>query len=302
MQKVLIVGTNSFIGANFKELSQNQIIGEVSLISKQPEDIDFSNVDVVLHLAAIVHQSKKISDSKYFHVNRDLCLRTAMHAKTNGVKQFIFLSTVKVYGNYIPGSSPWNEESICNPEDSYGLSKFEAELSLKKLEDQDFTITIVRTPIVYGQGVTANMLRLIQLIEIFPVLPFRNVDNNRHYTYIGNLVGFIDRIIKLNASGTFLVMDENGISTSDLVSYLSKFLNRKTILFKLPNFVLRGGISLMPEIFDRLYNSFYLNNSKTKEILYYTPPFSTEEGIKKMIDIYLKNKKKIVRHNMLSSF
>lgn len=292
MTKVLITGANSFIGANFREFSQNQIIKEVSLISEQPEDIDFSDVDVVLHLAAIVHQSKKISESEYFLVNRDLCKRTATQAKAAGVKQFIFLSTVKVYGNYIPGSIAWNEKSICNPEDSYGLSKFEAELSLKKLEDPDFTVSIIRTPIVYGQGVTANMLKLIKLVEKFPVLPFRNVNNNRHYTYIGNLVGFIDRIIEVKASGTFIVMDDKGISTSDLVSYLSKFLDRNTKLFKLPNIILKGGISQMPEVFDRLYNSFYLNNSKTKEILNYTPPFSTEDGLKRMIDSYLQSKVK----------
>jgi nucleoside-diphosphate-sugar epimerase len=292
MQKVLIVGTNSFIGANFRKLSQNQIFREVSLIYEQPEDIDFSNVDVVLHLAAIVHQSKKILEKEYFHVNRDLCKRTAIHAKAAGVKQFIFLSTVKVYGKYNPGYNAWNEESICIPEDSYGQSKYEAELSLKKLEDPDFTVSIIRTPIVYGQGVTANMLRLIQLIERFPVLPFRKIDNNRHYTYIGNLVGFIDRIIKVNVSGTFLVMDDKGISTSDLVSYLSKFLDRKTKLFKLPDFILKVGISMMPEVFDRLYNSFYLNNSKTKEILNYNPPFSTEDGLKRMIDSYLLGKVK----------
>jgi nucleoside-diphosphate-sugar epimerase len=296
MQKVLIVGTNSFIGANFRELSQNQIIREASIIYQQPEDIDFNNVDAVLHLAAIVHQSKKISESEYFHVNRDLCKRTAIHAKAAGVKQFIFLSTVKVYGKFIKGNNAWNEDSICIPEDSYGLSKFEAELSLKKLEEPDFTVSIIRTPIVYGQGVTANMLRLIQLVEKFPFLPFRYVNNNRHYTYIGNLVGFIDRIIDVKASGTFLVMDDKGISTSELVYYLSKFLYRKPILFKLPDFVLKGGISLMPEIFDRLYNSFYLNNSKTKEILNFNPPFSTEDGLKRMIDFYLLSK---VKNNAL---
>jgi nucleoside-diphosphate-sugar epimerase len=292
MSNVLITGTNSFIGTNFRELSQNQIIREVSLISKQPEDIDFDNVDVVLHLTAIVHQSKKILESEYFYVNRDLCIRTAKRAKTAGVKQFIFISTVKVYGKYIPETDAWNEESNCYPEDSYGLSKYEAELSLKKLDDPDFTVSIIRTPIVYGQGVSANMLKLIKLVEKFPVLPFRNVNNNRHYSYIGNLVGFIDRIIELNSSGTFIVMDDKGISTSALVSYLSKFLSRKTKLFMLPDFILKRGIYLMPEVFDRLYSSFYLNNSKTKEILNYTPPFSTEEGLKRMIDSYLQIKVK----------
>jgi nucleoside-diphosphate-sugar epimerase len=290
MQKVLIVGTNSFIGANFRELSQNQIVREVSLISEQPEHIDFCDVDVVLHLAAIVHQSNKISEREYFHVNRDLCIRTAMQAKSAGVKQFIFLSTIKVYGKYSPGDKAWDEESICKPDDSYAQSKFEAEISLKKLETPDFRVSILRTPIVYGKGVGANMLKLIKLVEKFPVLPFLNVNNNRHYTYVGNLVGFIDRTIEVNASGTFIVMDDKGISTSELVACLSKYLNKKIILFRFPSFILKGGISLMPEIFDRLYNSFYIDNSKTKEILNYTPPFSTENGIKSLIESYIQSK------------
>ncbi|MBK7132476.1 MAG: NAD-dependent epimerase/dehydratase family protein [Bacteroidales bacterium] len=290
MQKVLIVGTNSLIGANFLELSQNQIVREVSVISETPENIDFNDVSTVLHLSAIVHKSKKISDSEYFHVNRDLCKRTAVQAKAAGVKQFIFLSTVKVFGKYIPGNIAWNENSICIPEDSYGLSKYEAELSLKKLEDKDFTVSIIRTPIVYGKGVKANMLKLVQLVEKFPFLPFRNVNNNRHFTYIGNLVGFIDRITEIKASGTFIAMDDKGISTSELVSYLSIFLNRKTLLFKLPNFILKGGVYFIPEAFDPLYSSFYIDNSKTKEILNYTPPFSIEDGLKRMIDFYLQSK------------
>ena len=104
---------------------------------------------------------------------------------------------MKVYGKFVQGSDPWNEDSYCHPEDAYGKSKYEAELALRKLEDLGFTVSIVRTPIVYGPGVKANMLRLIRLIEKVPVLPFKNVNNSRCYTYSGNLIGYIDRIIEI---------------------------------------------------------------------------------------------------------
>jgi nucleoside-diphosphate-sugar epimerase len=291
MAKVLIIGTSSFIGTNFRKVSKNQIIREVSLKDTQPEEIDFSDVEVVLHLAAIVHQSKKIKNSEYLFVNRDLCTRTAKQAKACGVKQFILLSTVKVYGQYIPGSEPWNEDSACYPEDSYGMSKFEAELALRKLEDSDFIVSTVRTPIVYGPGVTANILKLIKLIEKFPLLPFKQVSNSRYYTNIENLVGFIDRIIEIKASGTFIAMDDMPLSTTLLVRHLSNYMHKKVLLFKLPDLLVKIGITLKPEIFGRLYGSFYLDNTKTKKVLNYKPPFTTEEGLAKMISSYLALKK-----------
>jgi nucleoside-diphosphate-sugar epimerase len=292
MAKVLITGANSFIGTNYRRISVNQNVSEVSIVENKPEDIDFSHFDVVLHLAAIVHQSKKISDEDYLFVNRDLCERVARQAKKSGVRQFIFLSTVKVYGKFIPGSEPWTEDSACNPDDAYGMSKCQAELALKKIEDKEFIVSIIRTPIVYGPGVTANMLKLINLIELFPVLPFARVNNHRHYTYIENLVGYIDRIIEIRASGTFLAMDDTALSTTNLVTHLSVFLKRKIVLFSFPDFIINAGIFLMPNFFDRLYRSFYLDNTKTKKRLDYSPPFSTEEGLGIMISSYVSNKKK----------
>jgi nucleoside-diphosphate-sugar epimerase len=199
---------------------------------------------------------------------------------------------VKVYGKFIPGSQPWNENSVCKPEDTYGMSKFEAEVALRELEDDEFIVSIIRTPIVYGPGVMANMLKLIKLIERLPILPFGHVINSRHYTYIENLIAFIDRIIKIKASGTFIAMDEKALSTTDLVEYLSKFLHRRIVLFRLPDVIVDAGVYLMPNFFDRLYRSFYLDNTKTKEILNFEAPFLTEEGLSMMISAYIENREK----------
>lgn len=90
MTKVLITGANSFVGTNFQFFSKYKDVEEISLFENKPEDINFGKYDVVLHLAAIVHQSKKIPESEYFNVNRDLCLRVAKNAKKAGIKQFVF--------------------------------------------------------------------------------------------------------------------------------------------------------------------------------------------------------------------
>ena len=165
MNKILITGTNSFVGTNFMKYSKYREIDEVSLFDKNPEDIDFKGYDVIIHLVAIVHQTIKIPEDQYFKVNRDLCIEVAKHAKKAGVKQFVFLSTVKVYGKFIKGYSYWNEKSPCFPDDAYGKSKYAAEIALKELNDKDFTVSIVRTPLVYGEGVKANMLSILKLVK-----------------------------------------------------------------------------------------------------------------------------------------
>ncbi len=286
MTKILITGANSFVGKKYIKYSQNSKIDEISLIDREPEDIDFSNYDVILHLVAIVHQSKKISEKEYFKINRDLCVRTAEEAKKAGVKQFVFLSTVKVYGKYLPGAGPWNESSICEPDDAYGKSKYAAEIALKKLEDENFTVSIVRTPLVYGEDVKANMRSIIKLVERFIILPLAKIKNKRSFTSVENLVAFIDRIIEKKASGVFIAKDEKALSTTELVNYISKYLDKKLILISVPKFFIKICMFIYPKIFDRLYGSFEMENKQTISQLDFKPPLSVEEGIEKMILTY----------------
>ena len=290
MSRILITGANSFVGTNYIKSSIHKEISEISLFQNNPEQIDFTGYDVVIHLVAIVHQSRRIKDDKYFKINRDLCLEVAEHARRGGVKQFIFLSTVKVYGEFIPNSGPWNEDSSCLPEDSYGKSKYEAEVALRKMETTNFIVSIIRTPLVYGVGVKANMLSILRLVDKFPILPLAKVNNKRSFTSAENLVAFIDRIIERRASGIFIAMDEKPLSTTDLVYLISRYLNKRVFLFRMPEFIVEAGKSLIPKIFDRLYGSFEMDNSKTLRELDFRAPLSTEEGIENMVIAYMQNK------------
>ena len=295
MPKILITGANSFIGTNFSKYSKYKDIEEISLLDIKPENIDFKSFDVVLHLAAIVHQSKKISEEEYMNVNRDLCLRVAENAKKSGVRQFVFLSTCKVYGETGSDDEVLNEDSICSPDDPYGRSKYEAETGLRKLIDDKFIVSIIRTPLVYGEGVKANMLSILRLVEKFPILPFRGINNRRNFTYIENLVGFIDAAIDKKANGTYIAMDEDSLSTTELVTFLSRYLDRKLKLFRLPGFLLKLVSFMTPSIFDRLFGSSEFDNTRTKEQLGFTPSFSSDEGIKRMVAAYRNSRKKVAR-------
>lgn len=283
MSRILIIGSNSFIGKNFICFSKFREVKSVSLKNKQAEKIDFENTDVVLHLAAIVHVTRNSSKEEYFRINRDLSLSVAKYAKTAGVKQFIFLSSIKVYGKFIPDSDPWNEESVCNPNDYYGTSKYEAEIELLRLNDINFTVSIIRTPIVYGEGVKANMLMLIKLVENIRILPFADIANKRSFTYIENLIGFIDCIIDKKIDGVFIVKDDGSYSTTELICFISGAMKKKIILFKIPGFFIKAASLFFPLFVERLYGSFNLDNSLTKRKLNFRPPYTTEEGIRKMI-------------------
>ncbi len=286
MTRVLLIGAKSFVGSNYISASINKDVAEVSLYQHRPEDIDFSHYEVVIHLVAIVHQSKKIDEHEYYRVNRDVCLAVATRAKKAGVRQFIFLSTVKVYGEFLADSAPWNEDSVCFPDDPYGKSKYEAELGLRQIEDDNFTVSIIRTPLVYGAGVRANMLNLIRLVDKFPALPLARIDNRRSFTSAENLAAFIDRIIEKRASGIFIAMDEKPLSTTALVELVAQALGKKVLLFKIPDVLVKIGTQLVPRIFDRLFGSFDIDNSKTLRRLDFKPPVSIEAGIGKMVTEY----------------
>jgi nucleoside-diphosphate-sugar epimerase len=289
MNRILITGANSFIGSNFQKFSKFGDIHEISLLDKMPEEIEFKGYDVVLHLAAIVHQSKKISEELYFKINSDLCLQVAECAKKADVSQFIFMSTVKVYGDRNLKNVLRNEESECNPDDAYGRSKYDAEQKLKKLTDERFVVSIIRTPLVYGNGVKANMYKLIKLVDTLPILPFGKTGNMRSFTFTENLTGYIDRIVEKKVPGVFIAMDETSLSTTELTLTIADCLGKKRIFFRLPGILKRIAALLAPDQVDRLFGSLEFDNSLTRAALNYSPPFSTFEGLKSTVDFYLKN-------------
>jgi UDP-glucose 4-epimerase len=195
-----------------------------------------------------------------------------------------------VYGESNSQTGPLIESSPCNPIDFYGKSKLEAEVELRNLEDDKFIVSIIRTPLVYGIGVKANMLSIMKLTDKVPVLPFRNVNNKRCYTFVENLVAYIDCIVQKRASGIFLAMDQEPVSTTTLVTLISKYLQKKRVLIKIPDTLMRIAHLIVPGIVDRLFNSFEMNNNKTLELLDFKIPYSTEEGIAKMVASYKESK------------
>ena len=278
---VLLTGSSGFLGTYFKNRYMDKyVIKTFSFLKDDLKSLHVSDVDVVVHLSALVHQMGGASASEYERVNVTQTLQLALKAKESGVGQFIFMSTVKVYGEET--KEIYTENFTCKPEDEYGKSKLRVEKALLELEDENFKVSIIRTPIVYGQGVKANIKNLVKLIKKVPLLPFGDIKNKRSMVYIGNLCHLIDEVVKQRKSGIFLASDDESLSTTKLVELIAKSLDKKVYLVKIPFFELLLKV-LKPSFYKRLYRSLEVNNSETKQKLSLTNPFTVEEGIELML-------------------
>ncbi|MFW3372435.1 NAD-dependent epimerase/dehydratase family protein [Aliarcobacter butzleri] len=281
MSKLLITGSNGFIGNYFiNNYKSKYNIKIFSFLKDDINTLDCNTIDIVFHLSALVHQMGGASANEYEKINVIQTIELAKKAKESGVKHFVFMSTVKVYGEET--NSKYTENTVCNPEDNYGKSKLKAEQELQKLEDENFKISIIRTPIVYGYGVKANIKNLINLVNKVLVLPFGKIKNKRSMVYIGNLCHLVDEIIIQKKSGIFLACDDEPLSTSKLIELITKNLNRKMYLIKIPFFETLLKI-LKPSFHKRLYESLEIDNTITKEKLNLKNPYGVEDGIKLMI-------------------
>lgn len=277
---ILLTGAAGFVGSHFTRYTTSHNIIPFSFHSSNIDALNLSGIDTILHLAALVHQMNGADPEAYNRINSIRTLELAKKAKQDGVKQFVFMSTVKVYGE--ESDTVYTETTPCHPQDDYGKSKLQAEQELQKLSDATFVVSIIRTPIVYGAGVKANIKNLITLIQKIPVLPFGNTKNQRSMVYIGNLCALITHIIEHRNEGIFLASDDTSLSTSDLIRSIARALNKKLYLVDIPLFEYLLKL-IKPSFHQRLFGNLLIDSTPTKEHLGFRNPYSTEEGIKNMI-------------------
>ena len=278
---ILMTGANGFVGQYLTiELSRIHNVRKLSFSTYKSEDL--SGIDIVIHLAALVHQMKGAPEAEYFRINTEKTTLLAKKAKESGVKHFIFMSTIKVYGEKT-FDKPFNENSPCHPEDAYGQSKLSAEMTLRNMEDEDFRISIVRAPLIYGEKVKANMLNLMQLVDKVSILPFGNIFNSRSMIYVGNLTAMIQEIIIQQKSGIFLASDPGTVSTTKLVEMIADVMGKKRIIVSLPSFLRKVFLIINSGLYERLFGNLEIDNYQTRQTLHFSPPFSTKEGVSRMV-------------------
>ncbi|WP_047394929.1 NAD-dependent epimerase/dehydratase family protein [Cetobacterium sp. ZOR0034] len=291
---LLITGASGFIGSNFIKKYENEYnIIPVCLIEKSPEELDFTGVDSILHLAALVHQMKGAPEERYFEINTELTRRLAVKAKEAGVKHFVFYSTVKVYGfdgDLNNHDFVLTENSSCNPNDPYGASKYEAEKLLKALEDESFKVATIRPPMVYGEGVKGNMLSLIKLMDKLPIIPLGYDKNRRSVISTANLLYMTHLIIQKSADGIYLGTEGNPVSIKEIATSIQKGLGKNRINIELPKFVFKILCKVKPDIMVRLFGTLAFRQEDNYIKIGYKSQDSMDNQIKMMIGDYANAK------------
>ena len=243
------------------------------------------DIDCVIHCAGqntdVSHNKKKNYES-YKEVNIDGTKNLAYQSAKLGVKRFIFLSTAKII--LLP-----KDNKAIHKDHLYEFSKFEGENELKKIsKGTNLEVTIIRPPIVYGAGVKGNFNRLIKLIKKGIPLPLGLVKNKRSFIGLDNLLDIIIKSINhpKAAGQTFFVSDENDLSTVEIITKISKAMNKPVKILSLNLFLIKifGSLIGRSTDIDKLINSFQVDISLTKKLLNWAPPYTVSQGIEKMIN------------------
>jgi UDP-glucose 4-epimerase len=228
MKKILITGANSYIGTSFenyikKNYPEDFTVDTVDMRDGSWKEKSFSDYDAIFHVAGIAHiKETKDNAEAYYKINRDLVIDVAAKAKADGVKQFVFLSSMSVYG-LTKGTI--TKDTVPAPKSNYGKSKLQAEQELLKMEDKIFKICVLRPPMVYGNGCKGNYQTLRKLALKLPFFPY--VKNERSMIYIDNLSEFVRLMIVNEESGVFFPQNEEYTNTSEMVKLIAEANGKK---------------------------------------------------------------------------
>ncbi|MBZ0068804.1 MAG: SDR family oxidoreductase [Thiobacillus sp.] len=244
-----------------------------------------SDCDAVVHLAARVHMMDDTSQDHlalYRATNTEATLNLARQAAQAGVRRFVFISTIKVNGE--GGDAPYRETDVPAPEDAYAISKWEAEQGLQRIaEETGLEVVILRPPLVYGPGVKANFLRLMQTVRKGWPLPLGSICNRRSLLYLGNFIDAIRLCIEHPAAAgqTFLLDDGGPVSTPELIRAVARAMGRPVRLLAVPVGVLEwlGTLFGKRAAVARLTGSLYVDSSYIRSRLGWTPPYTMASGL-----------------------
>ena len=309
MMKILVTGASGFVGRYLvNHLSKtDEVIACVrkksNLLPSSVQQIIINNffditipqdVDVVVHLAAVAHNKNNDMD-EFKKINVDGTLELARKALQTNVKRFIFISSIGVNGNSTHGKA-FTEQDTPNPTNDYTKSKYEAEKALAKLfENTHIDLVIIRPPLIYAHDAPGNFSKLLMLIKLGQFLPFGCTQNQRSFIAIENLISFITACIyhdtKINE--TFLIADDEVISTKQLIQCLSSGMGKSMILLPVPTKLLStlADVTGKVGIFEQLYGNLEIDNRKAKKFFNWHPPKHSLNALNEVGNLYRNNKK-----------
>ncbi|MDE6953255.1 MAG: NAD-dependent epimerase/dehydratase family protein [Erysipelotrichales bacterium] len=243
MKRILITGKDSYIGLSFKRYLEQYLddyyVEELDVRDDRWKAYDFSTFDVVYHVAGLAHSTPDESQRElYYRVNTELTYEVALKAKESSVKQFIFMSSIIVYGSGTIGEDRIiTKATPLTPDNFYGDSKKQAEIRIRPLEDESFKIVIVRPPMIYGPHSKGNYPLLAKFAKKTPIFP--TLENKRSMLFLGNLLEFIKLMIDNEEKGIFLPQNEEYVSSKELIKLIAQVYNHKILFTGLFNPVLK---------------------------------------------------------------
>lgn len=256
-----------------------------------------SGCDVVVHLAALAHQTGAAGTGRwaeFCRANVELTHTLARATLSSDVKRLVFLSSVAAM--CARSAVVVDEYTPCDPQDDYGRSKFEGERALRsELEGSAVDWCVLRAPLVYGPGNPGNMARLLRLITTGFPLPFGAIRNRRSFLYVDNLVDALLTVVRHPAdiAGTYLISDGSDFSTPELVSALAAACGQRVRLVGVPLVLLRrlgqlGDLAQrvlrIPGGFDsysvdRLVGSLQVNSARFRDVFSWDPPINVQDAL-----------------------
>jgi len=271
VKRILITGANSYIGTSvenhIKQWPEKYSIDTIDMIDSSWREVDFSCYDTIFHVAGIAHSDNgKITKEKeklYYEVNTDLTRETAKKAKAEGVKQFVFMSSVIVYGESAPIGKKKNitkDTPVC-PANCYGDSKVQAENGIVPLQDVCFNVVVLRPPMIYGKGSKGNFPMLEKFAGKAPIFP--KVKNERSMLYIDNLAEFVRLIIENNEKGVFWPQNSEYSNTTEMVKLIAACKGKRVFTTRLFNPLLKL-LSFKMNVINKAFGSltYDMNISK----------------------------------------
>lgn len=267
MKRILITGADSYIGTSFEEYMKKYDgyeIDTVDMIDGSWRKKDFSKYDTVFHVAGIAHSDvKNVSEEikkKYYAINTDLTVETAKKAKESGVPQFIFMSSMIVFGTR---QGCITEKTVPQPDNFYGDSKWQADIGIHELESDSFRVVSLRPPMIYGKGSKGNYPLLAKFAKITPIFP--KADNKRSMLYIENLCEFVKLMVDNIENGYFYPQNTEYVTTSDMVYQIALNSGKRIVLTKLfnPTIWLLRNNKIIKKVFGNMYYEKSMSEYKT---------------------------------------
>lgn len=272
MKRVLITGKGSYIGTKVEKWLKNAgfEVDVLDMLDDAWRNFDFHGYDSVYHVAGIAHadisnvseETKKL----YYKVNCDLAVETAQKAKIDGVYQFIYMSSLLVYGDSGTGTykdiRKINKKTEPKPSNFYGDSKWQAELKLKELNSESFHVAVIRPPMIYGNGCKGNYNGIKSIAIKVPFFP--NFQNKRSVLYIGNLCEFVRLLVEDRGSGVYWPQNAEYVKTSDFIREIAKVHNKKRWISKCLNWLVPIGAHMPGKVkglVNKAFGSLYVDKN-----------------------------------------